>query len=96
MIKYALKKPIAHGDDMITELRFRDEVVAGDLRGIRFGKEGLVTEDLLRIAGRLCGQTDPVMSKLSMPDFCAVSEMIGGFLGAGLTLPSETMGSESS
>lgn len=84
-MKYALKKPISIGEGpTLTELVFREEVVSGDLRGIKLRSlEDPATEDMLKIAGRLCAQPDVVMNKLSMEDLGGVLEVIGGFLSGG-------------
>jgi hypothetical protein len=87
-----LKKPISLGEEgaPITELSFREEIVAGDLRGIKLKSlEDPAADDLLKIAGRLCGQPDAVMSRLGLADLAQVLEVVGGFLSAGLEIGSE-------
>ncbi len=79
-----LKKPIMVGEgEPITELSFRDEVCAGDMRGLAM-RDPMHWDDILKIAGRLCGQTDVVMNKLSFADTAKVVEMTGNFMSAGL------------
>lgn len=85
-MKYVLKRPVKVGESSpeVTELVFRDEVVAGDLRGIRMS--GLVdpsVDDLLKIGGRLCGQPEAVMNRLSPEDFGEVAAIVNGFFKAG-------------
>lgn len=78
-----LKKSIIVGETgaPITELHFRAEVVAGDLRGIRVRDlDNPPLDAVLTIAGRLCGQPDVVMNKLSHVDLGALLEIVGGFL----------------
>lgn len=83
---YTLKRPIKLGTgDPITELNFREEVCAGDLRGISLADLAtLKADDVLKIAGRLSGRSEPEMLKLSIPDLMKATEIIGGFLSAGL------------
>ncbi len=84
-MKLALKKPIQVGEGLpVTELVFREELCAGDLRGIRSSSlNDPLVEDLLKIAGRLCAQPDPVMHKLGFEDLAEVLGVVGGFLGSG-------------
>lgn len=85
-MKLALKKPIRLGDTTpeVTELTFREEVVAGDLRGMRDSSlADPLVEDVLKIAGRLTGQPDAVMNRLSPEDFGGVRAIIHGFFKAG-------------
>jgi hypothetical protein len=82
-VKYVLKKAIQRGEnETITELHFRDEVVAGDMRGIIM-REEMTFDDMLKIAGRLCAQPDDVMNKLSFADLSKVGALVGGFFEAG-------------
>lgn len=77
-----LEEPVVIGEQgqPITELSFRTKIVAGDLRGIKLATFGdLLVEDLLKIAGRLAGQPDVVMTALSFGDFSRVVETVGGF-----------------
>lgn len=87
MRKYVLKKPIVLGSEVpVTELNFREEVCAGDMRDIdmtELKKPG----PNLKIAARLCGMTDAEMDKLSVPDMFAVIGLVQGFLSAGLEMP---------
>ena len=92
-MKYTLKKPIQIGESgpPITEFNFREEVCAGDLRGVKMSAlSDPAPEDILKIAARLCGQTDVVMGKLSFGDTLAVAEAVGGFLAAGLETGSKS------
>lgn len=91
-MKYVLKRPITVGEkgQPVTELVFREEVVAGDLRGLKVsGLQDPAVDDLLKIAGRLCGQPDIVMSRLAFVDLPHVVEIVGGFLQAGQQTGSE-------
>lgn len=84
-MKLVLKKPVSVGETTVAELSFREELVAGDLRGIKLSSlSDPASDDLLKIAGRLCGQTDAVMNKLSLADMSEVIGIIGGFLSGGL------------
>jgi hypothetical protein len=91
MKKLILKKPVVVGEKgaPVTELNFREEVVAGDLRGLKLSGSGLSTDDLLKISGRLCAQPDPVMNGLSIPDMTAVFDLVGDFLNDGHTTGDE-------
>ena len=85
-MKLVLKKPIQLGSDPeVTELVFRDEICAGDLRGIKLSSiADMATDDVLKIAGRLCAKPDAVMNKLGAADLFKVVEVVGGFLADGL------------
>jgi hypothetical protein len=85
-VKLVLKKPVVLDPKAapISELTFREEVVAGDLRGIR--AKALADpefDDLLKIAARLCGQPAVVMNALGLEDFGRVTEAVAGFLSGG-------------
>lgn len=88
-----LKKPIELiGKDKgtqpltVSELRMREEIVSGDLRGIKLRSlQDPTMDDLLKIGGRLCGQTDLVMGKLGLEDSGEVVNAVLDFLGAGQT-----------
>lgn len=82
--KVILKKPIQFGQEgaPITELAFRDEIVAGDLRGIPM-REPMLFDDILKMAGRLCGQPEAVMNRLSMADLQEVAALVGSFTESG-------------
>jgi hypothetical protein len=85
-MKLALKKPIQVGEQgaPIESLTFREEVCAGDLRGMKARSlEDPTFDDLLKIAGRLCAQPDLVMSKLSLEDMGEVIKAVAGFMNAG-------------
>lgn len=85
-MRYTLKKAIQVGETQppVTELVFREEVVAGDLRGIRMsGLADPSVDDLLKIGGRLCGQPEAVMNRLSPEDFGEVAAIVNGFFKAG-------------
>lgn len=79
-----LKRPVTLGEqgEPVTELRLRDEVVAGDLRGLEM-RHPLHWDDMLKIAGRLAAQPDAVMNKISMEDLGQVTPLVLGFLGLG-------------
>jgi hypothetical protein len=77
-----LTTPIQFGEETIAELRFREEAVAGDMRGIPM-RDPMYWDDLLKLAGRLCAQPDAVISKLSMADLQEVVPLVAGFLGGG-------------
>lgn len=81
-----LHKPVQLGETgtRISELHLRSEITAGDLRGIKLGNlADLATDDLLKICGRLCGQPDPVMNRLSLQDFGEVASAVLPLLQGG-------------
>lgn len=85
-MKLVLKRPIRVGETgaPITELVFREEVVAGDLRGIK--QKNLadpLIDDILTIAGRLTAQPDAVMNRLSPDDLGEVLQLVNGFFAPG-------------
>lgn len=87
-MKYVLKKPIKVGDGPeVTELHFREEVVSGDLRGIKFSDlQDPRPEDILKIAGRLSGRSDAELSRLSIADLMEVTPLVLGFFTTGLEI----------
>lgn len=92
-MKLKLQDPVKLGElPEIGDLSFRETVVAGDMRGIAV-RSPMNFEDVLKIAGRLTGQTDQVMNGLSYRDMLSVIEMVGGFLEHGpktVTAPSQS------
>lgn len=85
-MKISLKRPITlvEGGVTVTELVFREDVVSGDTRGLKVSDlADPKTEDILKIAGRLCGQPDVVMSHLGFLDQLEVTKLVMGFLTAG-------------
>jgi hypothetical protein len=85
-VKVVLKKPISRGEDdpAVTELHLRDEITAGDLRGIKFSQlKDPCPDDILTIASRLCGHPLAVLNRMSLHDLGAVGEVIISFLGDG-------------
>ncbi len=93
-MKLTLEDPVTYGEKEITtvtELTFREKMCAGDMRGILIRAE-MSFDDALKIAGRLTGQPDIVMNRLSMRDFQKVNGLIAGFMSPGPTIgttPSE-------
>lgn len=82
MISYKLKRPIEFDGATISELRFRSELCAGDLRGVKLSELEL-TENVIKVAGRLTGQTEAALLKMGAADYVEVSTMIAGFFEAG-------------
>lgn len=85
-MRLVLKAPIPFGEQgpPISELVFREEVCAGDMRGLKVNSlADPTTDDILKIAGRLCAQPDAVMSKLKMADFLEVVGLVASFIKAG-------------
>ncbi len=87
-MRIVLKKPVKLGEEIapVTELNMREEVVSGDLRGMKVSElADPPVEQALKLAGRLCGQTDLVMLKLSAVDTLEVVGAALGFFAGGLT-----------
>ncbi len=90
-MKYALKDPIAILSkdtglpiETVSELTFRESVCAGDLRGIKASALGdPMIDDIIKIAGRLSGQSEAVMIRLSFQDLDEIGALVFGFLHAG-------------
>lgn len=85
-MKYVLKKSIQVGEmgPAVTEFIVREAVVAGDLRGIRM--KDLVDptmDDVLKLIGRLSGQPDVVVNRLSLEDFDFLGAEVMGFFKRG-------------
>jgi hypothetical protein len=70
-----LKEPIQFGSETIGVLEFQD-MKAKHLRKIS-AKPSM--DDLLNLAGVLCGQPPSVIDELGMEDTQAVMELVGGF-----------------
>lgn len=81
-MKLALKKPVQLGEGLpVSELILREEITAGDLRGIKLSSlADPQADDMLKIAARLSGQPDVVIGKLCLEDFGSVVEAIRSFL----------------
>ena len=77
---YTLKKPILHGEQMLTELNIR-EPKAKDFRA--FPVSGQTVGDILNVMGKLCGQPTVVMDELCAEDVAEVASLFGGFMSAG-------------
>lgn len=85
-MKYTLKKAIRLTENTpeVAELVFREEVVAGDLRGVKQSSlADPLVDDILKIAGRLTGQPEAVMNRLSPEDLGEVMALVHGFFLGG-------------
>ncbi len=81
-MKLTLKKPVQNGSVTVTELTFREEMVAGDVRGIIVRTE-MTFDDFLKIGGRLCAQPDQVMNSLGMADMLAIIGFVAPLFAGG-------------
>lgn len=73
-----LKRPITQGSQVIEELTFRP-ATAKDFRHLPT-VTGFEMDTLLTLAGRLSGQTDPVIDKLEGDDLEEVIALVSGFM----------------
>jgi hypothetical protein len=76
MVTVKLEKPIKHGSESIAELIFR-EPKAKDLRGLSMQAKA---DDLLKLAGKLCGQPDSVIDEMCIADTKKVLDLVSNFL----------------
>jgi hypothetical protein len=89
-VKYKLKRPVTVGSETLAELNLREEVCAGDLRGVKLASLGDPTaDDLLKLIARLSGRHDVEIAKLHPVDFLELSAAVVGFFGAGLETGTE-------
>lgn len=84
-MKYTLSTPVQNGSETVTEITLREKVTTGDLRDVSLSS--LVGEvrggEIEKLIGRLSGQPDNVVSKLSARDCLKLAELILGFLDLG-------------
>jgi hypothetical protein len=81
-----LTKPIQLGKEgsPVSELNFREEIVAGDLRGLKASAMAdPQMDDFILIAARLTAQPPALLNQLCMADFGEVVTAVSGFLNAG-------------
>lgn len=78
---YPLKRPFQFGERTVSELRFR-EPETGDIDGIPLA--AMTTTHLIRVAGKICGEPQPVMNKVKLADIVEIGELIMDFLPDGL------------
>lgn len=69
-VTITLTTPLRHGDEEITELVFRREMCAGDMRGLSVGLPSY--DDCRTVASRITGIPEPVLVKMSWYDFSQV------------------------
>lgn len=83
-MQYVLKKPVKLGEqgETVTALTLRDEVCAGDMRGITMRTE-LDYGDAIKLISRLSGQPEALVNKLHFADFSELAVVVVGFLNAG-------------
>lgn len=78
-VTVTLRKPIQFGKELIESLEFRDGC-AGDLRNLNLKVGQAPTDDqLLDLAGRMCGRTPKALDRLSAEDCGEVKEIALGF-----------------
>jgi hypothetical protein len=81
-MQLTLKDPVLHGSETVVVLDVRETITAKDLRGLKITELDL-TDNLLKLAGRLCVQPDSVMDRLSFRDLIALFEALSVFLEVG-------------
>lgn len=82
MIKYELKKPIVNGTETITAFNLREEITAGDMRGLPM-RDPMHHDEILKLVGRLSGQPDNVVNKLCITDYAELAQYVGVFMSDG-------------
>lgn len=75
-VKITLRKPIVFGSETIKELVLR-EPTAKDIRQMKVPPS---TDDMLKLAGNLCGLTPPQIDMLKMKDTMEVLNAVGNFM----------------
>lgn len=81
-MKLKLKESVVFGSEVVSELEFRDKAKAKDLLGVKLSEIDL-TENVLKVAGRLCGRPTPFMEMLDAEDVLKLAEYVGGFFLSG-------------
>lgn len=83
-MKYKLKRPILVTSESppIAELTFREEVCAGDMRGIDM-KANLTWDEAMKVAARLSAQPEAIMNKMGIDDATEVATIVMGFINGG-------------
>jgi hypothetical protein len=71
-----LEEPIKFGSEVISELNFR-KPKAKDLRSLSMSAKA---DDLLKLAGKLCGQPDSVIDEMCIDDTKKVLDLVSDFL----------------
>lgn len=80
-VKITLSKPVKHGDEELTELVIKREMVAGDLRGISV--TNMKFDDVYLVASRLTNVPVSVINQLSMPDAVELQGVVTSFFETG-------------
>lgn len=99
-MRFVLKRPISipGAPAPIAELTLREELCAGDFRGIKLGNLGnpveMPADDMIKLISRLSGRSEHEIGKLSDFDFGVIGERVIGFFSPGS--PSTTASSDPS
>jgi len=72
-----LAKPIQHGSEVITQLKFR-EPIAKDFRDIPV--KDATTGNILDLAASICEQPPSVINRLGIADMGEVLNFVGSFM----------------
>lgn len=78
---YTLKHPVTVGSETISVLSFR-RPVAGDFKDVSL--QNITAGDLMKAAGKMCGQPQQVIEKIDLEDVFALTELVTDFLPSGL------------
>lgn len=80
---YILSDPVEFSGQLVTELKFRSTIKARDMRGLPMRE--MLWDDMITIAGRLCGQPDAFMGEVSLRDMQSIAVLVSSFLSGGPT-----------
>lgn len=76
-----LKHPVKFGEETVTVLEFR-RIKGKELRRLPANP---TTDDMLKLAGALCGQPDSFIDEVDAEDIFAITELVEGFFPDGPT-----------
>lgn len=78
---YQLIHPFSFGKREVTELEFR-RPKGKELRKLNIGNGELSMNDLINLAGDLCGEPPAFMDEIDAEDVIEIAGMVGDFLGS--------------
>lgn len=85
-MKFKLETPVVFGSETISELDLRDEVVTGDMRGIKASELAdplpeVVSKFVARLSGR--PEAGAIVMKMKPKDYFELVKVVLGFLKLG-------------